>query len=133
MLVNSRLWLVITCTLHGAGSEYDAKNQSAWTQYEELEAGFISLMFYGSATIYSRSEDGATRRVDVLPFEAGVVILPKRWPVAEQAMLGKCMKWAKRAVTKAAHDSLWWVEGKDATVYSEATLRIKPKRAWGQK
>lgn len=87
------------------------------------------LKFYGSATVFSKGQEGNTRRIDVLPFEASVVILPKRWPtVGEQAMIQKCMQWASKAISKAAGDSIWWVEGKEATVYSEATLRLKRKK-----
>ena len=79
--------------------------------------------------MFSKGEDGSTKRMDILPFEASVIILPKRWPVkTEQAMIHKCMGWANKAICKAAWDSLWWVEGKETTVYAETTLKIKRKR-----
>ena len=106
------------------GSEFERNRAVGWTPPDELEPGFVHMVFYGSVTVFTRDHrDCVWRPRDTAPVESSLVVLPRVLPESR-------LEWFTRvfqnSIQKSAQDSTWLVErdcGVDA--YCERGLQSR--------
>lgn len=93
-----------------------------WSPHDELDPGYVQLVFYSSVTVFTRDpRDCVWRPRDTAPVESSLVVLPRVLPESRLAWFTRAFE---HSIRKCAQDSTWLVEraaGVDA--YSERGLQ----------
>jgi len=107
-----------------AGSEFERNRDSGWTPPDELEPGFVHMVFYGSVTVFTKGRrDCVWRPRDTAPVESSLVVLPRVLP---ESRLDWCTRQFESSILKSAQDSTWLVE-RDSNVDAYCERGLCPR------
>lgn len=105
-----------------AGSEFERNRAEGWSPHDELDPGYVQLVFYSSVTVFTIDRrDCVWRPRDTAPVESSLVVLPRVLPESRLAWFTRAFE---HSIRKCAQDSTWLVErGGGVDAYSERGLQ----------